>query len=89
MLSVERTLKDAKIYFNRREFEQFILPLVKALEEQCGLQTREKVRGILNNIITSSMTYLKANTESIDDKEYVELSTIEETINKELQNYSI
>lgn len=86
--SVESLIKRAKCYFNRKEYEQFIHPLINTLEEMNRHTIKQEILNKVANIFISSMSKIKDGVETIENEEYVKLSVVEDAIKSEIQTYS-
>jgi len=84
---LEGKIKQAQSYFNRKEFLQFIKPICDAYEKREQIKELEKVKRIVENIITSSFTKLEEQKELVGEKEYVELELVKEIVAQERNNY--
>lgn len=87
--NIEGLIKEAQRHFNRREFQQFINPLIQSLQQNNRIQEREKINSTISNIIASSMASLKNSTETIEDRQYVDIEDVESILLREMKNYTI
>lgn len=89
MVTIETATKDIQRNFSRREYEQFIVPLIRAYEEKQKVGQSAKVSSTIDNIITSSLTRAKEGVVIIEQEEYIKLESIEEILNTEKRNYTL
>lgn len=91
MRSIDSCTQDCKSHFNRREYEQFIKPLIASMEDAHRQILNREINKRLNNIIDSTMIQAKEQANSFNEEgsNYIELSTLEEIIQKELNIYLV
>jgi hypothetical protein len=87
-MTVEQSLYNAKQHFNKREYIQFILPILDAVNDEGKRVLNQKVRTLLRATIDSSMITLTEKAEEINTVPYVSLETVEEVLNQELFIYT-
>lgn len=85
MKSVESCIRDTKIYFKKREYEQFIHPLVMAYEEQHRKMVNQEVNRRLTSLTDSLKVSILENKESINNEDIISISKLEELLQKELR----
>jgi len=86
MSKVESILKGIRTRLNKREYEQFIVPLIQAIEENQAQLENHKVKQSLDNIIFSALHKLNTLSCEINGEDYVKLSDMERIV---LEEYKI
>lgn len=88
-MNLDNALKLAKMHFNKKEYIQFILPILDAVNNDNKLLLNQKVSTLLRGTIDSSLATLTEKAEEINSVPYVSLELVTEILNQELSVYSI
>jgi len=85
--TVDQRIKEATKYFNKREYEQFILPIIKAMEVSESNTRLQEVTATVRNILTSALSKLRSHIEIVGDEDFVKYEDVDRFINQEIQVY--
>ena len=76
-------IRQIKSHFSKRDFIQFIQPLILSMEKEHAQMINSKVTKTIDNIILSSVTTLQEKSCSINNLDYVLLEDVKDVIMKE------
>jgi len=84
MLSLQELITISQRHFNRREYEQFILPIIKCLEQNNNKQGIIQLREPLNRYIQAVLNEMEQNKEILDSgEEVISLQRMKEILDQE------
>lgn len=83
-MTYQQAVDKAQSYFNRREYEQFILPIIYSLSEKLETEKKNYIkdrnRGVLNAVLIRARS---KKFEMVNKKPAILLEDIEEIIKEE------
>lgn len=87
MINVDNAIKLAQKNFNKRQYEQFILPIIQSIEDKFNKEEKIKNKLIWNNIYTSLMATINTKAESINDENYISIKELDSLLQQEINLY--
>lgn len=85
--TVEQQLETIKNFLNKRQYEQYIIPLLSTLDKKYNAQFNANVNHRLSNIIISTLNSLENKSVDIQGEQYVKLEDVKDVLNNELNTY--
>jgi hypothetical protein len=87
--SIENYVKNIQAHFSRREYEQFIKPLIMSFEQQEEKRVKRNVSDKIHNLKVNVVDGMLHKVESFNGKNFIAFDEVVGLIEQEVNNLNV